>query len=221
LASGSHVLIDLVKNFPKVRFVCLDKLNYCGTVRNFDEIKAAANFEFVKVCEQHAPMAFVLSRSPQGDITSTDLVNHLIKAHHVDTILNFAAQTHVGESSAFALSCTLLNALADNSFGNALEFTRSNVLGTHVLLESAKLFKHQVRADSSQPLDLPLDTSAGSALHSRKHGRSLRRSFGGDIVLTQPSAGVNGVSLVAERSPLHHGKRAQPHQPLRSHQSRC
>jgi UDP-glucose 4,6-dehydratase len=35
-------------------------------------------------------------------------------------------------------------ALADNSFGNALEFTRSNVLGTHVLLESAKLFKHQV-----------------------------------------------------------------------------
>lgn len=38
--------------------------------------------------------------------------------------MHFAAQSHV-----------------DNSFGNSLEFTRTNVLGTHVLLESAKLFK--------------------------------------------------------------------------------
>ena len=52
---GSHVLTDLVKSFPKVRVVCLDKLNYCGTVRNLEEIKGFPNFEFVKVCVAKAP----------------------------------------------------------------------------------------------------------------------------------------------------------------------
>lgn len=64
----------------------------------------------------------------KGDITSPDLVNFLLQQYSIDAILHFAAQTHV-----------------DNSFGNSLNFTHSNVFGTHVLLESAKLFKHQVK----------------------------------------------------------------------------
>jgi len=36
--------------------------------------------------------------------------------------MHFAAQTHV-----------------DNSFGNSFQFTRNNILGTHVLLEAAKV----------------------------------------------------------------------------------
>ena len=36
--------------------------------------------------------------------------------------MHFAAQTHV-----------------DNSFGNSFQFTQNNIMGTHVLLESAKL----------------------------------------------------------------------------------
>jgi len=55
-------------------------------------------------------------------------VNFLLQQYSIDAILHFAAQTHV-----------------DNSFGNSLNFTHSNVFGTHVLLESAKLFKHQVK----------------------------------------------------------------------------
>jgi len=38
-------------------------------------------------------------------------------------IIHFAASTHV-----------------DNSFGNSLEFTRNNVLGTHILLEAARVY---------------------------------------------------------------------------------
>jgi len=41
--------------------------------------------------------------------------------YNVDTVMHFAAQSHV-----------------DRSFGNSLEFTQTNVLGTHVLLECAK-----------------------------------------------------------------------------------
>jgi len=108
---GSNTLVWLVQRYPSVFWVCLDKLAYCASVKNFDEIKDNKNFKFVK-----------------GDITSADLINYVMKNEEIDTIVHFAAQTHV-----------------DNSFGNSFEFTRANVFGTHVLLESAKLFGKQVR----------------------------------------------------------------------------
>lgn len=49
-------------------------------------------------------------------------MNFVLKTEEIDTIMHFAAQTHV-----------------DNSFGNSFQFTQNNIMGTHVLLESAKL----------------------------------------------------------------------------------
>ncbi|KAG0251974.1 hypothetical protein DFQ27_008403, partial [Actinomortierella ambigua] len=56
----------------------------------------------------------------KGDITDLSFVRSLIREHEIDTILHLAAQTHV-----------------DKSFGESIEFTKNNVLGTHVLLEAA------------------------------------------------------------------------------------
>jgi UDP-glucose 4,6-dehydratase len=58
----------------------------------------------------------------KGDIVTADLVAYVLREEKIDTILHFAAQTHV-----------------DNSFGNSFAFTHSNIYGTHVLLESAKV----------------------------------------------------------------------------------
>ncbi len=58
----------------------------------------------------------------KGDIGSADLVNYLLITEGIDTIMHFAAQTHV-----------------DNSFGNNFEFTKNNIYGTHVLLEACKV----------------------------------------------------------------------------------
>ena len=56
-----------------------------------------------------------------GDVTNPTDVIQCLHRYEIDTIFHFAAQTHV-----------------DLSFGNSYEFTRNNVYGTHVLLESAK-----------------------------------------------------------------------------------
>ena len=108
---GSHVLKLLVPKYPDVRFVCLDKLDYCASVKNFDSVADLTNFKFVK-----------------GDITSPDLVNYVLHTEKIDTVMHFAAQSHV-----------------DNSFGNSFQFTQSNILGTHVLLEAAKNVGKQLR----------------------------------------------------------------------------
>jgi dTDP-D-glucose 4,6-dehydratase len=60
----------------------------------------------------------------KGDIQSPDLLNYILHQENIDTVLHFAAQTHV-----------------DNSFGNSLTFTMNNTFGTHVLLESCRLYE--------------------------------------------------------------------------------
>ncbi|KAK7314167.1 hypothetical protein VNO77_39379 [Canavalia gladiata] len=102
---GSHVANRLVKSYPEYKIVVLDKLDYCSNLKNLQPSKSYPNFKFVK-----------------GDIGSADLVNYLLITESIDTIMHFAAQTHV-----------------DNSFGNSFKFTRNNIYGTHVLLEACKV----------------------------------------------------------------------------------
>jgi len=108
---GSHVSIRLVNNFPNYLVLGFDSLEYCASLKNLESIIAKPNFKFI-----------------QGDILSTDFIRFLLKEHKVDTVMHFAAQSHV-----------------DNSFGNSLEFTRTNTLGTHTLLECARLAQDQLK----------------------------------------------------------------------------
>ncbi|RDY06954.1 Trifunctional UDP-glucose, partial [Mucuna pruriens] len=102
---ASHVANRLIRSYPEYKIVVLDKLDYCSNLKNLLPSKSSPNFKFVK-----------------GDIGSADLVNYLLITESIDTIMHFAAQTHV-----------------DNSFGNSFEFTKNNIYGTHVLLEACKV----------------------------------------------------------------------------------
>lgn len=94
----------MMKRFPQCKVVVLDKLDYCSAVENLDGVLHHPNVTWCR-----------------GDIRSKYLVDHLLRTNHIDTIMNFAASTHV-----------------DNSFHSSLEFTANNVVGTHVLLECAR-----------------------------------------------------------------------------------
>ncbi|KAK6134462.1 hypothetical protein DH2020_031801 [Rehmannia glutinosa] len=102
---ASHVANRLVRNYPDYKIVVLDKLDYCSNLKNLLPSNYSLNFKFVK-----------------GDICSADLVNYILINENIDTIMHFAAQTHV-----------------DNSFGNSFAFTKNNIYGTHVLLEACKV----------------------------------------------------------------------------------
>ena len=98
------MVILLAKKYPTYKIVNFDKLDYCSSLKNLAAVQDLPNYSFVK-----------------GSITSPDLVNYVLRVEQIDTIMHFAAQTHV-----------------DNSFGNSFSFTEANILGTHVLLEAAK-----------------------------------------------------------------------------------
>ena len=101
---ASHVAIHLVQTYPNYNIVVLDKLDYCSSMKNIQSIINQSNFTFIK-----------------GDICSSDMISYILSHHKIDTIMHFAAQTHV-----------------DNSFGNSLYFTKNNILGTHTLLEATR-----------------------------------------------------------------------------------
>ncbi|KAK1322728.1 putative rhamnose biosynthetic enzyme 1 [Acorus calamus] len=103
---ASHVINRLLRHHPSYKIVALDKLDYCSNPNNLQpSTLSSPNFTFVV-----------------GDVSSSDLLNHLLLTHSVDTVMHFAAHTHV-----------------DTSFvGNSLSFTTNNVCATHVLLESCR-----------------------------------------------------------------------------------
>ena len=120
----------------------------------------------------------------KGSITSPDLVNYVLRVEKVDTIMHFAAQTHV-----------------DNSFGNSFSFTEANLFGTHVLLEAAKeakvgLFVHvstdEVYGDGEtgepshegSPLE-PTNPYAATKAGAEYLVKAYHRSFQLPIIITR------------------------------------
>jgi dTDP-glucose 4,6-dehydratase len=100
----SNVACYLVNKYPQVKFVGIDKMSYCSDKRNIEEILSSPNFTFEVV-----------------DICDKDSIERLWGEHSFDTVLNFAAYTHV-----------------DLSFICPLIYTKNNILGTHILLETAR-----------------------------------------------------------------------------------
>jgi dTDP-glucose 4,6-dehydratase len=82
---------------------------------NFDKLTYAGNLENLKDVENHPNYSFV-----RGDIANMDFVNHVMRG--VDWVVHFAAESHV-----------------DRSILEAEAFIRTNVVGTFVLLEAARM----------------------------------------------------------------------------------
>jgi dTDP-glucose 4,6-dehydratase len=114
---GSNFVRYMLDKHPHYNVVVLDKLTYAGNLDNLRDVAGNPRYAFV-----------------QGDICDAGDVRDALEAHQIDTIVNFAAETHV-----------------DRSILDADAFLRTNVFGTFVLLEAAKQFGleryHQISTD--------------------------------------------------------------------------
>lgn len=98
---GSNFIQYWFKHHPEDTILNLDKLTYAGNPENTKEFADNKKYTFV-----------------QGDICDKDSVDLVMK--DIDTVVHFAAESHV-----------------DRSISNPDIFIKTNVLGTHVLLEAA------------------------------------------------------------------------------------
>jgi UDP-glucose 4,6-dehydratase len=165
---ASHVVILLAKKYPQYNIINYDRLDYCSCIENLEEVENLPNYKFIK-----------------GNICSSELVNYVLETENIDTIMHFAAQTHV-----------------DNSFGNSFQFTQNNIMGTHVLLESAKIAKikrfihvstdevygeqqkDQAAMDEEQILE-PTNPYAATKAGAEFLAKSYLRSFDFPLIITR------------------------------------
>jgi len=100
---GSNFVHYMLERYD-YRVVVYDKLTYAGRLENLDRVQDNPRFAFV-----------------QGDICDAALVRDTIKAHDIDTVVNFAAESHV-----------------DRSIMQPDAFIQTDVYGTYVLLETMR-----------------------------------------------------------------------------------
>lgn len=101
---GSNFVRLALQQLGDCRLVNLDKLTYAGNPRNLADIETDPRYRFV-----------------QGDICDSALVNELFAAEQIDTVVHFAAESHV-----------------DRSITGPAEFIHTNIVGTFTLLEAAR-----------------------------------------------------------------------------------
>ncbi|MCU0519679.1 MAG: dTDP-glucose 4,6-dehydratase, partial [Anaerolineae bacterium] len=116
---GSNFVRYFLQAHPDYDVVVYDKLTYAGRLENLQDVSEAFAGRY----------AFV-----RGDICDIPLVERTISQHGVDTIVNFAAETHV-----------------DRSLMTPGSFIQTDVYGTFVLLEVARKHGleryHQISTD--------------------------------------------------------------------------
>jgi dTDP-glucose 4,6-dehydratase len=113
---GSNFVRYILQKHPEYKLVVYDKLTYAGNLDNLRDLEKNPRYAFVR-----------------GDICDAPAVERAVSEHRIDTIVNFAAETHV-----------------DRSIMDADAFIKTDVYGTYVLLEAAKKFGlryHQVGTD--------------------------------------------------------------------------
>ncbi len=101
---GTNFVHYWLSTYPDTYVVVLDALTYAGRYENLASLVGQANFHFV-----------------QGDILDQTLVESLLRDEELETIIHFAAESHV-----------------DRSIYGPDAFLKTNIDGTHSLLKAAK-----------------------------------------------------------------------------------
>ena len=98
---GSNFIKHILNTYEDYKIYNVDKLTYAGSEDNLGEFNSNPNYYF-----------------HQADINEYSTLHYMVGQNKIDTIVNFAAESHV-----------------DRSIENSDEFIQSNINGTHTLLK--------------------------------------------------------------------------------------
>ncbi len=127
---GSNFVQYWVRHHPDDRVIVLDALTYAGNLANLASVSGHSGFDFI-----------------HGSIADQDLVTKLLIDEQLDTIVHFAAESHV-----------------DRSIRGPDIFIDTNIVGTHSLLKAARQawLEHGGRPESHRFHHISTDEVYGS-----------------------------------------------------------
>jgi len=105
---GSAFVRHMVNTYSDYNIICYDKLTYAGNLDNLLDVSDEENYRFER-----------------GDIADREKVQQVLADHQIDTIVNFAAESHV-----------------DRSILDPDAFIHTDVVGVYILLDEGR--KHGI-----------------------------------------------------------------------------
>jgi len=182
---GSNFVRYMLETHPDYRIIVYDKLTYAGNLDNLLGLEESCGERYVFV---------------KGDICDYAQVSDVVQRYDIDTIVNFAAESHV-----------------DRSLMNPGSFLHTNIQGTHTLLRAAKRFQvlryHQVSTDEVYGQVMRGAFGEGDPLETRspysasKAGADLLAhayyvSFGVPVTITRGSNNIGPYQYPEKAVPL-------------------
>lgn len=103
---GSNFVHYMLAQYVNIKIVSLDKLTYAGNLKNLENLPDKSRHIFIL-----------------GDICDRALVDKILREHEIDTLVHFAAESHV-----------------DRSIEGPAAFIETNIVGTFTLLDAVRKF---------------------------------------------------------------------------------
>lgn len=103
---GSNFVKYMMAQHPDYKIINVDALTYAGNLENLKDVLGSLNHVFIR-----------------ADIRDRDTIDEIFAVHDIETVVNFAAESHV-----------------DRSIVEPEIFLTTNILGTQVLLDIAKKY---------------------------------------------------------------------------------
>jgi dTDP-glucose 4,6-dehydratase len=103
---GSNFVHMMLDKYPDCKIINVDTLTYAGNLENLKDIVDNPNYVFIR-----------------ADIRDRDKIDDIFASYGIDTVVNFAAESHV-----------------DRSIVEPEVFLTTNIIGTQVLLDVAKKY---------------------------------------------------------------------------------
>ncbi|MBA2654136.1 MAG: dTDP-glucose 4,6-dehydratase [Gammaproteobacteria bacterium] len=114
---GSHFVRQLLQTADNLFIVNLDALTYAGSIKNIADLISYPNHRFVK-----------------GNIIDRAIITEIFMHHSIDTVVHFAAESHV-----------------DRSINEPGQFIQTNIVGTFTLLDVAReVWRQRYALDPTQ-----------------------------------------------------------------------
>lgn len=121
---GANFIRLILRQLADIRLINLDKLTYAGNLENLSDLKNDSRYRFVR-----------------GDICNSELLAQLFADEQIDTVVHFAAESHV-----------------DRSISGPADFIQTNINGTFALLETARSAWLSMGCDASDKHFLHVST---------------------------------------------------------------
>lgn len=163
---GSNFVNYYYKQNSEATIVNLDAMYYCASELNVDEeVRNSSRYHLVK-----------------GNLCSYDLISNILNIYQIDTVIHFAAQSHV-----------------QNSFEDALQYTHDNVQGTHTLLEACRRYDRKCKK-ITRFIHISTDEVYGESMLNENEEKKNENSI---LCPTNPYAATKAAAELIAKSYYH------------------